>query len=148
MGQYGPHTIFGCFWALFVSIWAHVGARSVGHTIGTPYKGIERLFFWRFFWIFGSILGPMGPKWAHMGPKRAQKGLKIVWDPFGTIWDQFGPIWAQYGPIWGPKGKLPGAFGAWEKHFRKIDPGFWDLTLNYEKIKVAPRNSVQNPGTN
>ena len=35
-----------------------------------------------------------------------------------------------------------------EEHFRKIEPTFWDLTWNYEKIKVAPRNSVQNPGPN
>ena len=84
-----------------------------------------------------------------MGPKRAQKGFKIVWDPFGTIWNQFGPIiWAQYGPVLGPKGKLPGAFGAWGKHFRKIDPGIFELTLNYENIKDAPRDSVQNPGPN
>ena len=91
--------------------------------------------------------------WAHfgpidVGPKRAQKGLKIVWDPFGTIWGQFGPICAQNGPIWGPKGKLPGAFGAWEKHFRKNDPGIFDPALNYEKIKDAPRAPVQNPGPN
>ena len=59
--------------------------------------------------------------------------------------------WTQIldlGPILGPKGRLLGAFGAWGKHFRKIDPGFWDLTWNYEKIKDAPRNSVQNPGPN
>ena len=32
------------------------------------------------------------------------------------------------------------------KHFRKIDPGIWNPTWNFEKMKVAPRNSVQNPG--
>ena len=30
--------------------------------------------------------------------------------------------------------------------FHKIDPGIWNPTQNYEKNKVAPRNSVQNPG--
>ena len=40
--------------------------------------------------------------------------------------------------------RAPSAPGG--KHFRKIDSGIWDPTLNHEKMKVAPRNSEQNPG--
>ena len=75
-------------------------------------------------------------KWS-VGPVRS-----ISQSPFlmSTILD---PFRLDFGC---PQSKLLGAFGAWGKHFRKIDPGIWDPAWNHEKMKVAPRNSVQNPG--
>ena len=76
------------------------------------------------------------PKWS-VGPVRS-----ISQSPFliSTILD---PFRLHFGcpklSFWAPS--APG-----EKHFRKIDPGIFDMAWNYEQIKVAPRNSVQNPG--
>ena len=49
--------------------------------------------------------------------------------------------------IWGiPKVSFwaPSAPGG--KHFRKIEPGIWNMALDCEKIKLASQNSVRNPG--
>ena len=72
-----------------------------------------------------------------MGPVRS-----ISQSPFliSTILD---PFRLRFGC---PQDKQLGAFGACGEHFRKIDPGIWNLTWNYEKMKVVSRNSVQNPG--
>ena len=47
-------------------------------------------------------------------------------------------------PFWVSQAKLLGAFGAWGETFHQNRP--WDLEPDLEKMKVAPRNSVQDPG--
>ena len=89
----------------------------------------------------------MGPKLTHRAPKSFKVGgelIEIDFGPWGLflVFD-FGhkkySYWLQKVSFWAPS--APGG-----KHFRKNDPGIWNLTWNYENMKVVPQNSVQNPG--
>ena len=83
-------------------------------------------------------------------PNKVHKPRSFYLTEYGPVISILEPVQNIFPPFWTPPNLDKVSFWApsapGRKLFRKIDPGIWNPTWNHEKMKVVPRNSVQNPG--